>query len=47
MVQYRGGNGRNQEAMEILTALALMGEVILNQRHLKLKENRESNLIAT
>ena len=27
--------------------LALMGELISNQRHLKLKENRESNLITT
>ena len=38
MVKFRGESGRNKEEKNILTALALMGEVISDQCHIKWKE---------
>ena len=45
MGKYRRGGGRIQEEKKISTAMALMEKVIAGRCRLKLKENREANLI--
>ena len=41
MAKFKGGSERIQEAQEILTALAFMGELIAGKRHLKFKANKK------
>ena len=46
MVKFSNAKEGSQEEKKILTALDLMGEVIAGRCQLKLKENKEANLIS-
>ena len=45
MVKFQGEKERSQEEKKVLIAFAHMGEVILGQCRLKLKENQDANSI--
>ena len=44
-VQCVRKKGNEEEQQQVLAALAMLGEVILDQRQLKLKENQDGDLI--